>query len=321
VDAALLHTEPAFAPPCWRYFTLSPAAMRTRAFHLFHNGNRHRHKAVLAAVLLLPGAIPAQAPVRVMSYNIRYGTAPDGDHVWPNRRDHVITTLRDHAPHLLGVQEALRAQLDEIAPALPHHRELGVAREDGKADGEYSALLVDTVRFVVLDHGTFWFSDTPEVPGSTSWGNRITRISTWARLVDRATQDTVRVYNLHWDHESQPSRERSAGLLLARLASDRSPGDFLLVLGDFNADEENPAYRALLGNAGTPLRDAFRAAHPNARVVGTFNAFRGESAGGMIDHVLVGAGWHVTDAGIDRRRFGTLWASDHFAVWAILRRE
>jgi endonuclease/exonuclease/phosphatase family metal-dependent hydrolase len=204
---------------------------------------------------------------------------------------------------------------------LPHHRELGVAREDGKADGEYSALLVDTVRFVVLDHGTFWFSDTPEVPGSTSWGNRITRISTWARLVDRATQDTVRVYNLHWDHESQPSRERSAGLLLARLASDRSPGDFLLVLGDFNADEENPAYRALLGNAGTPLRDAFRAAHPNARVVGTFNAFRGESAGGMIDHVLVGAGWHVTDAGIDRRRFGTLWASDHFAVWAILRRE
>ena len=297
--------------------------MRTRAPDLRPIGKPRHAGAVLAAVLLLTGVIPAhaQAPIRVMSFNIRYGTAPDGDHVWPNRRDHVIATLQDHAPHLLGVQEALRAQLDDVAPALPHHRELGVAREDGKTTGEYSALLVDTVRFVVLDHGTFWFSDTPAVPGSTSWGNRITRISTWARLADRATRDTVRVYNLHWDHESQPSRERSAELLLARLTRDHSPGDLLLVLGDFNADEENPAYRALLGNAGTSLRDAFREAHPDARVAGTFNAFRGDSTGGMIDHVLIGPGWHVAAAGIDRRRFGALWASDHFAVWAVLRRE
>ncbi|HUF29985.1 MAG TPA: endonuclease/exonuclease/phosphatase family protein [Gemmatimonadaceae bacterium] len=297
--------------------------MRARTHADTPNGNRLRTAAMLVAVLLLleAGLAHAQAPVRVMSFNIRYGTAPDGHHVWPNRRAHVIATLRDHAPHLLGVQEALRSQMDEIAPALPHHRELGVGREDGKTAGEYSALLVDTVRFTVLDHGTFWFSDTPDTPGSTSWGNRITRISTWARLADRATEDTVRVYNLHWDHESQPSRERSAALLAARIAADGSPGDRLLVLGDFNADEQNPAYRALLGDPRTPLRDAFRAVYPDARMAGTFNAFRGDSTGGMIDHVLVGTRWRVVDAGIDRRRFGALWASDHFAVWAVLRRE
>jgi endonuclease/exonuclease/phosphatase family metal-dependent hydrolase len=267
------------------------------------------------------GSAAAQAPLRVVSFNIRYGTAPDGEHVWPNRRALVAAVLADHAPHLLGVQEALREQLDEVAPALPHHRELGVGREDGRTAGEYSSLFVDTVRFRVIDHGTFWFSDTPDVPGSTSWGNRITRISTWARLADRATGDTLRVYNLHWDHESQPSRERSAQLLLERLASDGSPADVALVLGDFNADEDNPAFRALVENDRAGLRDAFRMAHPRAEVVGTFNAFRGDSTGGMIDHVLVGVGWDVLAAGIDRRRFGKLWPSDHFPVWAIIRRD
>lgn len=277
---------------------------------------------LVALGAVAPAVVQAQAPIRVLSFNIRYGTAPDGDHVWTNRRPLVITTIHDHAPHLLGVQEALRAQLDALDDALPAYRELGVGRDDGRTVGEYSALFVDTARFAVLNHGTFWLSDTPDVPGSTSWGNRITRIVTWARLVDRAEgasgADTVRVYNLHWDHESQPSRERSAQLLLARIAADGSPGDRVIVMGDFNSDEENPAYIALLADTSASLRDALRVRHPDARMVGTYHAFKGDSAGGMIDHVLVGPGWRVEASGIDRRKFDALWPSDHFAVWAVL---
>ncbi len=266
----------------------------------------------------IPLITQAQAPVRALSFNIRYGTANDGEHLWPHRRAHVIATIRDHAPHLLGVQEALRFQLDEIAAALPVYRELGVGRDDGVTKGEYSAILVDTTRFAVITHGTFWYSDTPDVPGSMHWGNRITRVASWARLVDRATGDTVRLYNTHWDHESQSSRERSAALLLDRIASDASPDDAILVMGDFNADEANPAFVALLTDQRTPLRETFRVIHPDAMVAGTFNGFRGDSTGGMIDHILAGPAWTIRDAGIDRRRFGTLWASDHFGVWAML---
>jgi endonuclease/exonuclease/phosphatase family metal-dependent hydrolase len=269
----------------------------------------------------LPSALAAQAPIRAMSFNIRYGTAKDGEHSWPNRRSHLIAVIRDHAPQILGVQEALRDQLDELRAALPHHREIGVGRDDGKTAGEYTALYVDSTRFGVVAEGTFWFSDTPQVPGSTSWGNRITRICTWARLVDRATGDTMRVYNLHWDHESQPSRVRSAAQLLARLTRDASTNDRVLVVGDFNADERNPAYQALLGDRRIRLRDTFREVHATAKVVGTFNAFRGDSTGGMIDHVLAGPRWRVVASGIDRRRFGTLWPSDHFPVWAILEAD
>jgi endonuclease/exonuclease/phosphatase family metal-dependent hydrolase len=272
----------------------------------------------LAAFCVAAFPVAAQAPIRVMSFNIRYGNANDGEHSWPNRRMHLVGVIRDHAPHILGVQEALRSQLDELRAALPLHREIGVGRDDGRAAGEYSALLVDSTRFTVVGEGTFWFSDTPDVPGSMTWGNRISRICTWARLADRATGDTLRIYNLHWDHESQPSRVKSAAQLLQRISRDSATTDRVMVLGDFNADEANPAYRALVTGARSPLRDAFRMVHGEAKVVGTFNAFRGDSTGGMIDHVLVGPGWQVLAAGIDRRRFGRLWPSDHFPVWALL---
>lgn len=276
----------------------------------------------LALVIMAQGDVAvAQAPLRTMTFNIRYGTADDGAHSWPHRRAHVIDVIRDHAPHVLGVQEALRDQLDELRTALPQHREVGVGRDDGRSAGEYSALYVDSARFEVIGQGTFWFSDTPAVAGSMTWGNRIPRICTWARLVDRATRDTLRVYNLHWDHESQPSRKRAATQLLERLTTDGSANDHVMVLGDFNADEENPAYRSLVTDARLALRDAFRAMHRDARVVGTFNAFRGDSTGGMIDHVLAGPGWRVLAAGIDRRKYGSLWPSDHFPVWAVLQQE
>lgn len=277
----------------------------------------------MAAVLLLVTATgaSAQQSVTVLSYNVRYGTAQDGAHVWPNRRALVIDLLRDHAPQLIGIQEALRFQLDEIGAALPRYREVGVGRSDGKTAGEYAAILVDTTRFTIIGEGTFWFSDTPEVPGSMHWGNRITRISSWARLVDRLTADTVRIYNVHWDHESQPSRERSAALLLERMATDAGPNDRLLLTGDFNADETNPAFQALLADRRVPLRDSFRTLHPDAAVVGTFNGFRGDLGGGKIDAVLVGEGWEVVQAGIDRRWVGGRWPSDHFPVVAVVRRK
>lgn len=274
----------------------------------------------VVAVTLPALAVAQPAPVRVMSFNIRYGTANDGAHAWPARRAAVIGTIADHAPHLLGVQEALRFQLDELGAALGRYREIGVGRDDGRTAGEYAAILVDTARFSVVASGTFWLSDTPDVPGSMHWGNRITRITTWARIVDRALGDTVRVYNAHWDHESQPSRERSAALMLARIARDGSPDDRVVVMGDFNAGESNPAFRALLSDPQVPLVDAHRLFGPDGAWGGTFHGFKGGTAGDKIDAILIRRNdWRLAgDAGVDRRQWGPLWASDHYAVWVSL---
>lgn len=249
-----------------------------------------------------------------MTFNIRYGTARDGEDSWSSRGRLVMALLRRQAPDVIGLQEALRFQLDEIGGSLPGYAEVGVGRDDGRTRGEYAAILYRADRFQATASGTFWFSDTPEVPGSMSWGNRITRICTWARLVERASGRAFYVFNVHLDHESAPSRERSATLLVERIARRSSP-DPVVVTGDFNAGESDAPVRHL---AERGFIETFRARHPVAQDVGTFHGFRGGTTGAKIDFVFASPAWMVRAAAIDRTHQRNRYPSDHYPVTARL---
>jgi endonuclease/exonuclease/phosphatase family metal-dependent hydrolase len=255
----------------------------------------------------------------VMTFNIRYGTAADGSDEWQRRRDLLIDVIRSEAPDVLGLQEALRFQLDDVQRALPHYAVIGVGRDDGVAKGEFAAILYRTDRFEVSQRGTFWFSDTPDQPGSVGWGARIPRIATWARLVDRQASATFDVYNVHWDHESQASRQQSAALLRDRLRARTLPNP-VIVTGDFNAGEENPAFTSLVDPAAEPrLSDTFRDRHPEAAgVIGTYHGFRGSVTGEKIDAVLASPDWEVLDAAIVHTSRDGRYPSDHYPVTARL---
>jgi endonuclease/exonuclease/phosphatase family metal-dependent hydrolase len=255
------------------------------------------------------------ADLRVLTYNIRYGTAADGPDAWEHRRGLALRVIAEERPHIIGVQEALRFQLDEVAAAFPRFGEVGVGRDDGREAGEYSAILFDVELFSLLETDTFWLSDTPRTVGSTSWGNSIPRIVTWARFRDRRTDRTFYVYNTHWDHASQPSRIRSAELLLDRIDQRTHPDDPVLLTGDFNVGERNPAFAALLAGGFT---DTFRAVHPAATDVGTFHGFEGDRGGAKIDGVLATAGWRVRDAWIVTLNEDGRYPSDHFPVMAVV---
>ena len=250
-----------------------------------------------------------------MTFNIRYGTAPDGDNAWPLRRDLLLGVIRAFDPAVLGLQEALHAQLEELSRALPDLGQLGVGRDDGVQGGEYAAILYDRRRLTPVAQGTFWLSDTPEVPGSMTWGNRFPRVVTWARFRDQMLGATFYVYDTHWDHESQLARERGGALLRARIAARAEPGDPVLLTGDFNAGESEPAFRAMLASG---LIDTFRVVEPSATGVGTYHAFRGDRGGPKIDAVLASPEWRVLDAGIVHTGDGGRYPSDHFPVTATL---
>lgn len=267
------------------------------------------------------GTTLAAEPLTVMSFNIRYGTARDGEDAWEYRRDAVIELIDSSRVDVLGVQEALHFQLEEIAEALPRYRRIGVGRDDGVEAGEYSAILINSSRLEVVDEGTFWFSDTPDVPGSTSWGNDIPRICTWARLGDIESGRSFSVYNVHWDHLSQPSRERAAELLIERVGRRGGPADPVIVTGDFNAGESNPAFRYLLESVGARaigMFDTFRAVHPDAVDVGTFNGFEGTVTGEKIDAVLASEHWAILASRIVHTSDQGRYPSDHFPVLATL---
>ena len=269
---------------------------------------------------------PAASPLTVVTFNIRYGTANDGENHWTRRRAQLFEVLRSEAADLVGLQEALRFQIDEILAAVPGYGVVGVGRDDGKARGEMSAILFRTARFHVAESGTFWFSDTPEIPGSATWGNRITRISSWARFIDTDGRGFYH-FNLHLDHESQPSRERSTALLLARIGARRVAGEPVIVTGDFNVGEGNPALHTLVGAPGRAatapppaFADTFRVLYPEEREVGTFTGFEyGKTSGEKIDYVLVQPGTEVISAGIVRTSRDGRYPSDHFPVVARVR--
>lgn len=273
--------------------------------------------ACLASIGSTPHTGEPDNSLTVMSFNIRYGTAKDGDNSWPNRDHLVMRVFRDRDAQIIGVQEALAFQIDEITTEFPHYAVIGVGREDGRTKGEYAAILYDTRRFTVDTSGTFWLSDTPEVVASTSWGNSITRICTWARLIDRGSGQTLYVYNAHYDHRSQESREKSSQLILDRIAS-RAHDDPVVLMGDFNAGESN---LAIISINDSDLIHAYRALHPDETAVGTFNGFDGTSDGEMIDHIFVSPGLKTIAADIDRTNDNAQYPSDHFPVWASFQRR
>ncbi len=254
--------------------------------------------------------------LKAMSFNIRYGTAKDGENHWDARKAFLVDVLREERADVVGLQEALYSQIEYIVQALPEYAVVGVGRDDGVRAGEHTAILYRRSTLSVSRSDTFWFSDTPERVASTSWGNTITRICTWAQFATTQGQPLY-VYNVHLDHQSQPSRERSVALLRARVAG-RDPKAPAIVMGDFNAGEKNPAVTAMLD--GGAFRDSFRTRHPDAAPVGTFTGFKsGQVGGDKIDHVFVTAEWDVVDAAIVRTARNDRYPSDHFPVTATLR--
>jgi endonuclease/exonuclease/phosphatase family metal-dependent hydrolase len=286
---------------------------------------------LLALLVLLPGPSPAQPaaqapvpvaePVSVMSFNIRYGNANDGENRWALRREALFALMRSENADVIGLQEALHSQILEILAAVPGYAVAGVGRDDGKTRGEFSAILFRTSRFTVSDAGTFWFSDTPEVVASRSWGNTITRICSWARLLDRDGR-AFWLYNVHLDHQSQPSRERSTALLMQRITTRAGQNEPVVVTGDLNVGESNPALVPLVGTPASPGQfvDTFRVVHPDAADVGTFTGFDAtRTSGDKIDYVFAQRGTEVLSAAIVRTSAGGRTPSDHFPVTARLR--
>jgi len=266
----------------------------------------------------------------VMTFNIRYGTANDGPNNWANRKEMACDVIRRHHPDLVGLQEALRSQIDDIRAALPQYAEIGGGRDDGKTQGEYSAILYRKDRLDLDDSGTFWLSDTPETPGSITWGNACTRICTWGRFLRKDTREAFYLFNTHLDHVSQYSRERAA-VLLAQWIRDRKRPDAVLVTGDFNTGEDNPVVRYFKGEQELPangdglsknpvvLVDTFRVLHPDAKVVGTFNGFKGTTTGAKIDYILAQPQTKVLRTEILRDNQDGRYPSDHFPIVAVLR--
>jgi endonuclease/exonuclease/phosphatase family metal-dependent hydrolase len=258
------------------------------------------------------------APVRVMSYNIRLDIASDGINRWSNRRDQFIGQIRLMQPAILGLQEVVPGQKADLERAFPGYAFLGIARDDGKAKGEFSNLAVDREVFRIRSSGTFWLSPTPAVP-SKGWDAAYPRIATWAHLVRRSDGRRFLALNTHFDHVGQQARLEGARQIVRWIKVNRAPDEAIIVTGDLNAEPGTPPLEALTSSGLRDVRTASKSQPVGPE--GTFNNWvlvPAESR--RIDYVLA-------DPAITVERYAVLaWhheggrvASDHFPVVADLK--
>lgn len=273
----------------------------------------------------------AVSPLRVMSFNVRYGTAKDGPDRWELRRDLLFHTIRKFDPDLLGVQEALDFQCEEISAALGDNFTFhGVGRDDGKKKGEFTGIYYKRDRFERLDAGHFWLSNTPDIPGSKDWDAALTRMASWVKLRDRKADadeaaPTLLFLNTHWDHVGKKARFESAKVIRRKMRELHPEGSTVIV-GDFNAREDDEEYAELLGAAadddGPKYIDAYRQVHPKRQPdEATFHGFKGGKDGSRIDWIFQSEDLTATEAHIDRAHEDGRLPSDHYPVTAVLERK
>ena len=244
--------------------------------------------------------------LQVVSFNIRYGTAADGENHWNKRRAFLIETIKALNPDLLGTQETLGFQRDYLANELADYDHLGIGRDDGKEAGEMMALYYRRARFEKLDGGHFWLSETPEIVGSKSWDSSLPRMVTWVKLRDRIQPDlpSILFLNTHFDHRGPTARVESSKLLRRKII-ELGKDSRVILTGDFNADQQSPPYEALfssLDSKESPVIDTYRATHPERQPnEGTFSGFNAEQiTGARIDWIGVSRDWKIQTSEIDR---------------------
>lgn len=264
---------------------------------------------ILIQYTLNPSPLFSQS-FTVMSYNVRYDNSWDTLNSWKLRRQPVVEQILNSNAQIVGVQEALVNQMDDLVRNLKTFKYVGVGRDDGKKAGEFSAILFDTTVFKLLQHETFWLSETPAIP-SKGWDAALERICTSAKLLHRESGEIFWVFNTHFDHMGQNARNESASLILNEIKR-LNPTDLpCLLMGDFNSKPTEKPYAIL----SAELTDALTIANQsNGIEQGTFNGFSADFTPERIDYLWVKKFKVVSYSLLVNRMDNGRFPSDHFPV-------
>lgn len=237
--------------------------------------------------------------LKICTFNIRYGSAPDNINHWENRKEKVLDTLIQSQADIIALQECEYGQLQYLQAKLPQYHILFAGRDDGLYQGEMLPLFYKKEQLTQITHHFFWLSESPHIPGSKSWHMTLPRITTWATFYYK--RQIISIINTHLDHKNAQAREQSALLLNNYIKSFNHP---TILMGDFNTAPHSKPYKILTEQ----LIDS------NPKGHGTYHEFTGSKTMDRIDWILSSPSWKVKEVYIDTSVYEGRYASDHFAV-------
>ena len=226
---------------------------------------------LLLAIVTMASCSEEKVNVRWATFNMRLDTPADSLNNWKYRKERVAQYIQDMKLDVVGTQEVLQNQFNDLKSLLPDFEGVGVARDDGKETGEYSAVFYRKSVFDALDSGTFWLAENPDSVGMMGWDAVCVRVATWAKLHHKATGKIVMAVNTHFDHVGKVARRESALLIIRKIKE--IVGDRPAVLtGDFNVTDQNEAYNTIVSNEFV-LLDAHKVAEKTSGASYTFHGF------------------------------------------------
>ena len=254
--------------------------------------------------------------LRVMSFNIRVlNTSDAAENQWTNRADNVCALITELQPDLLGVQEAVPQQYEDVKAGLDGYASIFAGRDDG-TKGEGTPLFYRADRFRLVDSGHFWLSPTPNQP-SIGWNASCNRIAVWAVLEDVATGKSFVYLNTHFDHVSEEARVESAKLIKETVRGI-APNLPFVFNADFNLNDKSEGYD-LLVNYSYPCIDTWKAAAETEGGPGTLDIWGTypNVADNKIDFIFASKGTTVERSVIcPAANEAGEYYSDHKAIYA-----
>ena len=273
---------------------------------------------IAAMLVMLPFISSAQKQtkdydLKVMSYNIRMGSAKDGTNSWEYRYPATALMLEDQKPDVFGVQEAFNYQIRFIEDNFTDYDCVGVGRDDGKQKGEFMSIFWNKKTVKMIKWGTFWLSETPEKP-SMGWDAACKRTATWALMKDKKTGKQFYFVNTHLDHRGAEARRKGLELIVARIAEINPKGYPMVLTGDFNVKPDDEALKDL----DTKMQSARKIA-PRTDNNPTFNNWGKIKPDKVIDYIYVSGFSACPEYHTITEKYGTWkYISDHYPIYAKL---
>lgn len=261
--------------------------------------------------LMFASSLTFAQDLKVMTYNIRLSLESDKENSWDNRKEDALALLSYYHPDYFGVQEAVPQQMTDIKTSLKDYDYVGVGRDDGKNQGEYSAIFYDKTKLEVTKSGTFWLSETPDKP-SKGWDAAYNRVCTYAFFKIKKTGKQFLAMNLHFDHVGDVARVNSARLILEKIKALNPKNLPLTLTGDFNLTDDTEPIKII---SKTLDNVYYHSKTPHYGPYGTFTGFDINTAPKeRIDYIFVKGFDVLSNRTINDRRENLLYPSDHFPI-------
>ncbi len=268
-----------------------------------------KYSFLLVFCFFLGNLLNAQE-LEIMSYNIKFANESDGENAWSKRKNHLTNQLKFYEPDVFGVQEALVGQLKHFKTEMPAYKYVGVARDDGKEAGEFSAIFYDSEKLEILEENTFWLSETPDKI-SVGWDAALERICTYAKFRDKESGKTFWMFNTHFDHVGQKAREESAKLIYKKIKEVNAEELPVLLSGDFNLEPEATGIQYL----SEKLNDSKKITSLDFGPEGTYNGYNFTApVTRRIDYIFVSDRVEVKKYAVLSDSWDLKYPSDHLPV-------